>query len=150
MERLWWEGGGVWVGRQYILLSKYSNVYLQQVSGLFPAILGKGPWPKLGENDQLKKLTAFEHNKGRNIYPQIQVILACIMPSITPKYKCLSIILIWDIVSHMQEWSLKKNNFSFFGKNGHGIGGKRWLFLYLEWGRDSAPRDGQKIHQVSL
>ena len=34
------------------------------------------------------------------IYPQNQFILDCIMPTIPLKYKCLSIILIWVIVSH--------------------------------------------------
>ena len=35
-----------------------------------------------------------------DIYPQNQVILDCIMSSIPLKHKCLSIILIWVIVSH--------------------------------------------------
>ena len=29
----------------------YKQVW--KTAGLFPAILGKGPWPKLGKNDQL-------------------------------------------------------------------------------------------------
>ena len=62
-------------------------------AGLFPAILGKGPWPKLGEINNIK------HNKGSKLYPQNEVILDCIMPSIPLKRKCLSIILIWVIVS---------------------------------------------------
>ena len=49
---------------------------------------------KLGEiNDK-------EHNKGSKIYPQNQVILDCFMLSIPLKRNCLSIILIWVIVSH--------------------------------------------------
>ena len=50
---------------------------------------------KLGEiiND-------IEHNKGSKIYPQSQFILDCIMSSIPLKHMCLSIIVIWDIVSH--------------------------------------------------
>ena len=40
-----------------------------------------------------------EHYKGSKIYPQNQVILDCIMTSIPLKHKCLSIILIWVIVS---------------------------------------------------
>ena len=62
-------------------------------AGLSPAILGKGPWPKLEEINNI------EHNKGSKIYPQNQVILDCIMPSIPLTRKCLSIILIWVIVS---------------------------------------------------
>ena len=79
---------------------------LEHNPGLFPAILGKGPWPKLGKNDGLKVKIGrnygnkIEHDKGSKIYPQNQVILDCIMPSIPLKHKCLSIILIWDIVSH--------------------------------------------------
>ena len=49
---------------------------------------------KLGETNDI------EHNKGGKIYPQNQVILDCIMPSIPLKHKCLSIILTWVIVSH--------------------------------------------------
>ena len=40
-----------------------------------------------------------EHNKGSKMFPQNQVILDCIMPSMPLKHKCLSIILIWIIVS---------------------------------------------------
>ena len=74
------------------------------LSGLFPAILGKGPWPKLGKmidlTSKLGEINDTEHNKDSKIYPQNQVILNCIMPSIPLKHMCLSIILIWFIVSH--------------------------------------------------
>ena len=74
------------------------------LSGLFPAILGNGPWPKLGKmidlKAKLREIKGIEHNKGSKIYPQNQVILDCIMPTIPLKHKCLSIILIWVIVSH--------------------------------------------------
>ena len=54
--------------------------------GLFPAILGKGPWPKLGKminlTSNLGETNGIEHNKGSKIYPQNQVILDCIMPII--------------------------------------------------------------------
>ena len=50
---------------------------------------------KLGEINEV------EHNKDSKIYPQNQVMLDCIMPTIPLKHKCLSIILIWVIVSHM-------------------------------------------------
>ena len=74
------------------------------VSGPFPAILGKGPWPKLGKKidltSKLGEINDIEHYKGSKIYPQNQVILDCIMPSIPLKHKCLSIILIWVSVSH--------------------------------------------------
>ena len=73
-------------------------------SGLFPAILGKGPWPKLGKNidltSKLGEINNIEHNKGSKIYPQNQVILDCTMSSIPHKHKCFSIILKWVIVSH--------------------------------------------------
>ena len=51
---------------------------------------------KLGEINDIHE----EHYKGSKIYPQNQVILDCIMPTIPLKHKCLSIILIWVIVSH--------------------------------------------------
>ena len=49
---------------------------------------------KLGEINDIK------HNKGSKIYPQNQVILDCIMAAIKLKHNCVSIILIWVIVSH--------------------------------------------------
>ena len=75
-------------------------------TGLFPSILGKDPWPKLGKKminltSKLGEINEIEHNKGSKIYSQNQLILDCIMPSIPLKHKCLSIILIWVIVSHM-------------------------------------------------
>ena len=70
-------------------------------TGLFPANLGKGHWPKLGKMinliSKLGEINDIEHNKGSKIYPQNQVILDC-MSSIP--LKCLSVILIWVIVSH--------------------------------------------------
>ena len=75
-------------------------------AGLFPAILGKGRWPKLGKmidlTSKLGEINDMEHNKGSKIYPQDQVILGCNMSSIPLKQKCLSIILIWVIVSYKQ------------------------------------------------
>ena len=49
---------------------------------------------------KLGEINDIEHNKGSKIYPKNQVILDCIMSSIPLKHKCLSIILIWVIVSH--------------------------------------------------
>ena len=70
----------------------------------FPAILGKGPWPLWVKiiylTSKLGEINNIEHKKGSKIYPQNQVILDCIMPSIPLKYKGLSIILIGVIVSH--------------------------------------------------
>ena len=47
------------------------------MAGPFPAILGKGPWQKLGKNDRLNvKLgenNEIEHYMGSKIYPQNQV-----------------------------------------------------------------------------
>ena len=68
----------------------------EYTAGLFPAILGKGPWPKLGKMINLTEINDIEY-KGNKIYPQNQVILDRIMPSIPLKHKCLSIILIWVI-----------------------------------------------------
>ena len=52
-------------------------------------------WEKMIDlTSKLGEINNIEHNKGSKIYPQNQVILDCI------KHKCLSIILIWVIVSH--------------------------------------------------
>ena len=46
-------------------------------SGPFPAILGKGPWPKLGKKidltSKLGEISDIEHYKDSKIYPQNQV-----------------------------------------------------------------------------
>ena len=77
-------------------------IYTSHITGLFPAISGKAPgqnWEKMiNLTAKLGEINDIEHNKGSKIYPQ--VILDCIMPSIPLKHKCLSIILIWFIVSH--------------------------------------------------
>ena len=93
----------------------------------FSSNLGKGPWSKYAHSSfsslvqsllpretllrtylekminltsKLGEINDIEHNKHSKIYPQNQVILDCIMPSIPLMHKCLSIILIWVIVSH--------------------------------------------------
>ena len=86
------------------LIFTENHVIVMNIQGLFPAILGKGPWPKLGKNDRLNsklgEINDIEHNKGSKIYPQNQVILDFIMPNIPLKHNFLSIILIWVIASH--------------------------------------------------
>ena len=85
-------------------------------------------------------------------------ILDCIMPRIPLKHKCLSIILIWIIVSHKvskksKRKSKKKNFFFFFfctflylGKTKTDmVLGKKLAIFVWEWGQNSTPRDGQKI-----
>ena len=49
---------------------------------------------------KLGEINDIEHYKGGKIYPQNQVILDCIMPTLPLKQRCLSIILICVIVSH--------------------------------------------------
>ena len=66
---------------------------------------------KLGENNNI------EHNKGSKIYPQNQVILDCIMPTIPLlKHKCLSIILCFLFlllyIPCQQLWSLWDGQFT--------------------------------------
>ena len=51
-----------------------SKKWYDESAGLFPAIWGKGPWPKLGKNDihltlKLGEINDIEHNKGGKIYP---------------------------------------------------------------------------------
>ena len=58
-------------------------------------------WGKMIDlTSKLEEINDIEHNKGSKTYPQNQVILDCIMPSIALMHKCLSIILMWVIVSH--------------------------------------------------
>ena len=78
------------------------------VPGLYPAISGKGPWPKLGKNYQLNikigKNNDIKHNNGSKIHPQNQVLFFRLSNA---KHKCLIIILIWVIVSH--KWLVVSN-----------------------------------------
>ena len=66
----------------------------------FSSNFGKRPKEMINLTSKLGEIKDIEHNKGSKIYPQNQVILDCIMPSIPLKHKCLSVILIWVIVSH--------------------------------------------------
>ena len=79
------------------------HLFFYSASGLFPAILGKGPWLKLGKmidlTTKLGEIHNIEHNKGSKIYSQNQAILDCVMPTIPLKHMCLNTILIWAIVS---------------------------------------------------
>ena len=64
---------------------KNSLTCVPTTSGLYPASLGKGPWPKLGKminlTSKLGKITYIKHNHGSKVHPQNQVILDCFMPS---------------------------------------------------------------------
>ena len=99
------------------LLSKYFGKRIQQTlsvgghkfsestcwvcswQGFFQQFWEKAPnqnWEKIIElTSKLGEINDIEHNKGSKIYPQNQVILDCIMPSIPLKHKCLSIIMIY-------------------------------------------------------
>ena len=114
-------------------VSFLQRVNIQKIynPGPFPAILGIGPWPKLGKKidltSKLGEISDIEHYKGSKIYPQNQVILDCFMLSIPLKHKCLSIILIWVCVSHklvvvVSKKKVKKNFFFFF-----------FFFTFLNW-----------------
>ena len=65
--------------------------------GFFQQFWEKAPgqnWEKMIDlTAKLDEINDTEHNRGSKIYPQNQVILDCIMPSIPLKHKCLSIIL---------------------------------------------------------
>ena len=68
----------------------------------FSSNFGKRPlakiWKMIDLTSKLGEINDIEHNKGSKISSN-QVILDCIMSSIPLKHKCLSIILIWVIVS---------------------------------------------------
>ena len=56
-------------------------------------------WEKVTDlTSKLGEINDIENYKGSKIYPQNQVILDCTLSRIP--LKCLSIILIWVIVSH--------------------------------------------------
>ena len=106
--------------------------------GFFQQLFEKAPglnWEKIiNLTSKLGEINDIEHSKGSKIYPQNQVILDCIMPSIPLQRKCLSIILIWVIVSPYvvvvsQKSKKKKKKMLFLiGKNSHGIGEKGGYF----------------------
>ena len=82
-----------------------NNSYSKGIfQGFFQQFWEKAPgqnWEKMiNLTAKLGEINDIEHNKGSKIYPQIQVIVNCIMLTIPLKHKCLSIILIWVIVSH--------------------------------------------------
>ena len=89
-----------WCNLQQTHISVFDQSMLHPYfSGLFPAILGKGPGQNWGKLIDLRaKLGEITNIDITN--PQNQVILDCIMPTIPLNHKCLSIILIWAIVSH--------------------------------------------------
>ena len=82
------------------------------IQGFFQQFWEKAPgqnWKKMiNSTAKLGEINDIEHNKGSKIYPQNQVITDYIMPSIPLKHKCLSIILIWVIVSHSSNGCKKK------------------------------------------
>ena len=82
--------------------------------GFFQQFWEKAPgqnWEKMIDlTSKLGEINDIEYNKGSKIYPQNQVILDCILPSIPLNRKCLNIIPIWVIVSQKEQWSVKKNN----------------------------------------
>ena len=70
----------------------------------FPAFLRKGPWPNWGKmidlTAKLGEINDIEHNMGSKIFCQNQVILEMYYAKLLLMHICLSIILIWVIVSH--------------------------------------------------
>ena len=71
------------------------------LQGFFQQFWEKAP----GQN--WEKMIDSSANLGE-INAQNQAILDCIMSTIPLKHKCLSIILIWVIVSHKQLWSRRE------------------------------------------
>ena len=70
---------------------KYMRGMYVLYAGPFPASLGKGPWPKLGNLDRLNNINWEKLTTGSKIYPENHVILDCNMPSIPLKHKCSSV-----------------------------------------------------------
>ena len=80
----------------------YANKIASASRAFFQQFREKAPgqnWEKMiNLTAKLGEINNMENSKGSKIYPQNQVIIDCIMPTIP--HKCLSIILIWVIVSH--------------------------------------------------
>ena len=76
---------------QAVVTIFYHNIIF--LPSLFPAILGKAPglnWEEMiALTSKLGEINDIEHNKSSKTYPQNQIILDCIMPSIPLKHKCL-------------------------------------------------------------
>ena len=119
----------------------YSCCLLQNMllcQGFFLQFREKAPgrnWEKMVDfTSKLGEINDIEHNEGTKIYSRNQVNLDCIMLSIPLKHKCLSITLIWVMVSHKYKWSLKRSIFFFFfftsldWEKQTWYWGKRWLF----------------------
>ena len=83
-----------------------------KIQGHFKQFWEKAPGQNLEKmidlTAKLGEINNMEHNKGSKIFTQNQVILDCIMPSISLKHKCLSIVLILVIVV------VSKNKYFFF------------------------------------
>ena len=75
-----------------------------RIQGFFQQFWEKAPgqnWEKMIDfKSKLGEINDIENDKSSKIYPQNQVIFYCIIPSIQLKHKCLSIILVWVIVSY--------------------------------------------------
>ena len=80
-----------------------ASKYIVKISiqGFFQQFWEKAPGQNGGKmidlTSKLGEINNIEHNKGSKIYPQNQVILDFILPSIILKYNCLSIIRIWSL-----------------------------------------------------
>ena len=80
--------------------------YSAQVQGFFQQFWEKAPgqnWEKLiNLTSKLGEINDIEHSKGSKIYPQNQVILDCIMPSIPLMHKrsdmghCFSSVVVYS------------------------------------------------------
>ena len=76
----------------YFRINTQIHILIKQ--GFFQQLCEKTPGQKMIVlTVKLGEINDIEHNKGSKIYPQNQIILDCIMPTIPLKHKCLSIIL---------------------------------------------------------
>ena len=94
----------LWYFSFIIFMINETAIFTQRTQDFFQQFWEKAPgqnWEKMiNLTSTLGEIIDIEHNKGSKLYPQNQVILDCIMSSISLMHKCLSIILIWVIVSH--------------------------------------------------
>ena len=83
-----WLGQGPWSQILFFLI--FYERKCQQLQGLFQQFWEKAPgqnWEKkIDLTSKLGEINDIEHYKGSKIYPQNEVILDCIMPSIPLKH----------------------------------------------------------------
>ena len=119
--------------------------FWQRAFRAFSSNFGKRPPAKIGKKminlkARLGEINNIVHNKCSKIYPQNQVILDCIMPTLPLKHKC--VLKYHSDMGHCLIFFF----FTFLNwEKADMVLGKKVAIFNWEWGRNSAPREGQKM-----